>query len=113
MLAKERQKISQLRRKIALSIIIILLLLYWVRLKYYDLDFAQDEIEILQKDVIDLEKQNTKLQTQLDSIKVIKTKRLKKSKPKIIINTKKTEPIKDTITPQILDSSTTNLSDTI
>jgi predicted RNase H-like nuclease (RuvC/YqgF family) len=105
MLPKDRLLIHKLKKRISFLIIVIFSLSYWIRVNYYDLETKYIEVEDLHRELLENQKEISQLQSKLDSFN--KPSKVKKEikRSKNIINTKKLEIKKDTITEQKTDTT--------
>lgn len=99
---KERIRISKLRKMLAFSLVCLFFSLYWVRMKYLDEQFIEGQVETMQYEILDLDKQNKQLQHKIDSLQN-QSPVLEKTKDKILINKKQVEKTKDSTLPKTIE----------
>lgn len=97
MFTRESAKLIKLKRRLIFSWFIILILSVWVKNKFDDLKFQEDENSILMMDLLEKDKEIKKLKNELtncDSAKVeIKKPQIKKK----IINKEKVENLEQKV----------------
>lgn len=104
---KELQIVFKLKRRLLYLFMALLFSLYWIRMKYSDLEYFESELKMNQYEIIELEEKNTKLKTKIDSLlKLNKQETVKKES--III--KKQEEKKDTAVSKIFESTLININ---
>lgn len=83
-LREERIKIKKYRRRLNLSMLVILILGLWLIRKYNDYNYLETDKEVLEYDIISKDSEIFKLKNQIDSL----------SKPKEEIIVKEPTPIR-------------------
>jgi hypothetical protein len=113
MLPKEKKLIWKLRRRVNLLIICLFLSLYWVKVKYDDYESIYLENESLSYDNMEKDSIITTLKAQTKPVKEINPKIEKKESKNKINTIKKDNIVKDTIIPQIEDTSKSIVQDSL
>lgn len=107
---KDRLLVPKLKRRILIIVLLLFFCLYWLRTKYLDEQYLEDEVEIMQYELFDLEDQIKNLQLKIDSLQK-KEIVLEKTKDKIIINKKQVEKTKDSTLPKIIEYAPEHISE--
>lgn len=108
MISKDKNKVWKLKRIISLLILTILLLFYWVRVNYIDMDFKNSELESMNYEIYEKDSIIKILETRIDSVFKTKTEKTnieikinKKKENKTKKDTTETVQKKDTVVPEM------------